>query len=67
LSVAVRPCEAIIAALKFKLPIMMAEEVLQRSAVLAISDEEIAGENNARRFTEFLENLDTATLGKYPM
>ncbi len=67
LSVAVRPCEAIIAALKFKLPIMMAEEVLQRSAVLAISDEEMAGENNARRFTEFLENLDPATLGKYPM
>ena len=30
LSVAVRPCEAIIAALKFKMPIMMAEEVLQR-------------------------------------
>ena len=28
LSVAVRPCEAIIAALKFKLPIMMAEDVL---------------------------------------
>ena len=67
LSVVVRPCEAIIAALKFKMPIMMAEDVLQRSTDIAISDEQITGENNARRFTEFLENLDPATLGKYPM
>lgn len=66
-SVAVRPCEAIIAAIQFRKPIMMSEEVLQRSSVLAISDEEMAGENNARRLTEFLENLDPATLGKYPM
>jgi len=65
--VAVRPCEAIVAALQFKMPIMMSEEVLQRSSVLAISAEEISGENNARRLTEFLENLDPATLGKYPM
>ncbi len=65
--VAVRPCEAIIAALKYKMPILVAEEVLQRASVVAVNGEELAGENNARRFADFLENLDPATLGKYPM
>ena len=67
MSVDVRPCEAIIAALKYKLPILVAEEVLDLASLAAISDEEISNENNARRFAEFLENLDPATLGKYPM
>lgn len=67
LPVDVPPCEAIIAALKYKLPIMVAEEVLQRASVLAMSDEDLARENNARRFVDFLEKLDPATLGKYPM
>jgi len=65
--VAVRPCEAIMAALKYKMPILVAEEVLQRASVVAMSGEELAGEYNARRFAEFLENLDPTTLGKYPM
>ncbi len=65
--VEVRPCEAIRAALKYKVPLLVAEEVVERASVLALSDEEIARENNARRFTEFLEKLDPATLGKYPM
>jgi uncharacterized protein len=67
LPVVVRPCEAITAALKYKMPILVAEEVLERATVLAMSEEELARENNARRFVEFLENLDPATLGKYPM
>ncbi len=65
--VEVRPCEAISAALKYKVPLLVAEEVVERASVVALSDEEIARENNARRFTEFLEKLDPATLGKYPM
>ncbi|HEY6872583.1 MAG TPA: bifunctional nuclease family protein [Geobacteraceae bacterium] len=65
--VEVRPCEAISAALKYKLPLMVAEEVVARASVLAMSDEDLARENNARRFTEFLEKLDPAALGKYPM
>lgn len=67
LPVDVRPCEAIITALKYKIPIMVSEEVLERASLLALNDEELARENNARRFVEFLENLDPATLGKYPM
>jgi uncharacterized protein len=65
--VAVRPCEAISVALKYKMPLMVAEEVVAQASILALSDEELARENNARRFTEFLENLDPASLGKYPM
>ena len=65
--VGVRPCEAIMAALKYKMPILVSEEVLERAAVLSMSSGELAGENNARRFAEFLDNLDPATLGKYPM
>jgi len=67
LPVEVRPCEAIIAALKYKMPILVAEDVLDRASLASISDEEITQESNARRFAEFLENLDPATLGKYPM
>lgn len=66
MSVAVRPCEAIIAALKYKMPILVAQEVLEQASGLAMT-EEIAAENNARRFTDFLENLNPASLGKYPM
>jgi bifunctional DNase/RNase len=63
----VRPCEAIVAALKYKMPILVSEEVLQRASVVAMNDEELADGNNARRFVEFLDSLDPATLGKYPM
>lgn len=66
-SVDVRPCEAIMAALRYKMPIQVADEVLQRSAVVEVNGEELAAENNARRFAELLDNLDPATLGKYPM
>ena len=65
--VEVRPCEAIMTALKYKKQILVAEEVMERVSVTAMGGEELAGENNARRFAEFLENLDPATLGKYPM
>jgi len=32
-----------------------------------MTDEKIARENDARRFIDFLESLDPAELGKYPM
>lgn len=67
LLVDVRPCEAIIAALKYKMPIMVAEEVLACASVQAMGEEEIAREHNARRYADFLENIDPASLGKYPM
>lgn len=63
----VRPYEALITALKYKLPVMVADEVMSRASMLAMDDETIARENDARRFVEFLDNLDPAELGKYPM
>jgi bifunctional DNase/RNase len=63
----VRPSEALVISLKYKLPVMVADEVIARASMLAMTDETIARENDARRFVDFLENLDPADLGKYPM
>lgn len=63
----VRPYEALMISLKYKLPVMVADEVLARASMLAMGDESIARENDARRFADFLESLDPADLGKYPM
>lgn len=63
----VRLCEALITALKYKLPVMVAEDVVARASLDALNDEMIAQENDARRFVDFLESLDPADLGKYPM
>jgi hypothetical protein len=63
----VRPYEALIISLKYKLPVMLADEVMSRASMLAMTDEKIARENDARRFVDFLENLDPSDLGKYPM
>jgi uncharacterized protein len=63
----IRPFEALSLALKYKMPVMVADAVMERASLLAMGDETIARENDARRFVEFLENLDPADLGKYPM
>ena len=67
ISMPVRPSEAIVAAMRFNLPVMVAEEVVSRSTVMDLQDEWVQNENTSRRLVEFLENLDPATLGKYPM
>ncbi|KAF0220263.1 MAG: hypothetical protein FD174_1343 [Geobacteraceae bacterium] len=63
----VRTCDALITALKYKLPVMVAEDVVARASMDALTDETIAQEHDARRFVDFLEDLDPADLGKYPM
>ena len=63
----VRPSEALIISLKYKLPVLVADDVMARASMLAMTDETIARENDARRFVDFLEHLDPAELGKYPM
>jgi hypothetical protein len=63
----VKPFEALIISLKYRLPVMVADEVMARGSMLAMSDETIARETDARRFIDFLENLQPADLGKYPM
>lgn len=65
--VEVRLCEALILALKYQLPVMVADEVVAMASTVAMSDEKVAKEADARRFVDFLESLDPADLGKYPM
>lgn len=65
--VTVRPSEALIAALKYRLPVMVADEVVTRASVLDLKDETSVGESDSRRLADFLENLDPEEMGKYPM
>jgi len=63
----VRPYEALVFSLKYDLPVMVSDEVMARGSMVAMNDEAIARENDARRFIDFLEKLDPSDLGKYPM
>lgn len=63
----VRASEAIIASLKYKLPVMVSDEVVAQASVDALSSEAVAKEHDARRYVDFLENLKREDLGKYPM
>jgi len=65
--VSVRPSEALVTALRYKLPVMVADDVVERATLLKMDDEAIVRENDARRFADFLENLDPEDMGKYPM
>jgi len=67
LQMEVGTCDAIRMALVCKVPLLVADDVVRKAAVDAVEGEEFAAEQNARRFTEFLDNLDPAALGKYPM
>jgi uncharacterized protein len=67
LRVEVRPCEALLASLKYKLPVLVAAAVVEEASRLMGNEEQVVQENDARRFVDFLENLDPATMGKYPM
>ncbi len=66
LRVEVRPSEALLTSLKYKLPVLVAGAVVEQLSRLATGDNEVQ-EIEARRFADFLENLDPAVMGKYPM
>lgn len=59
--------EAMMASLKYKLPVMVHEEVVKQAPMLDLNDGHFSRETDARRFVDFLENLDPAAMGKYPM
>lgn len=65
--IGVRTCEALVASIKFKLPIQVSHEVVARSALEAVGAEGCGKNAEERRYADFLENLDPAELGKYPM
>jgi hypothetical protein len=41
--------------------------VVMRASLLDLKDATSVRENDARRFADFLENLDPDEMGKYPM
>jgi uncharacterized protein len=59
--------EAMLLSLKYRLPIKVNSELLTQVATLDMSEEGFAKENNARRFVDFLDQLDPTAMGKYPM
>ena len=65
--VEVRITEGLLAALKYKIPVMVHENVVKQAPVLDLKEGKFSRENDARRFVDFLEKLDPATMGKYPM
>ncbi|WP_306533159.1 bifunctional nuclease family protein [Geobacter sp.] len=63
----VRISEALVLALKHSLPVMVAEHLLHKISLCDGETDERFTDADARRFVDFLENLDPADLGKYPM
>ena len=63
----VRISEALVLALKYSLPVMVADHLLQKISKCDGEADERFTDADARRFVDFLENLDPADLGKYPM
>ena len=59
--------EAMLLSLKYRIPVLVNDELLTQVSSLDMSEEGFSGENNARRFVDFLDQLDPTTLGKYPM
>jgi bifunctional DNase/RNase len=59
--------EAMLFSLKYRLPVLVNRELLTQVSTLDMNEEGFAKENNARRFVDFLDQLDPSTMGKYPM
>jgi uncharacterized protein len=59
--------EAMLLSMKFRLPVLVNSEILTQVSRLDMSEEGFAKENNARRFVDYLDQLDPADMGKYPM
>ena len=59
--------EAMLLSLKYRVPVMVNSDLLPQVSTLDMSEDGFAQENNARRFVDFLDQLDPSTLGKYPM
>ena len=59
--------EAMLLSLKYRVPILVNRDLLSQVSTLDMNEEGFAQENNARRFVDFLDQLDPSSLGKYPM
>jgi bifunctional DNase/RNase len=59
--------EAMLLSLRYQQPVLVDPEVLAQVSTLDLKDDGLAEENNARRFVDFLDHMDPAAMGKYPM
>lgn len=63
----IRAAEALVLALKHSLPVLVADHLLDSAPFPdGVSDQRFTAADE-RRFVDFLDNLDPAALGKYPM
>jgi len=67
LNLEVHVSEALLISLKYRLPVLMNSELLGQVSNLDLTAEGLTKENNARRFVDFLDQLDPSAMGKYPM
>lgn len=59
--------EAMLLSLRHQQPLLVGQEVLTQVSTLDLNEDGLAQENNARRFVDFLDHMDPAAMGKYPM
>lgn len=62
----VRLLDVLILAIRHTMPVMVADEIVERSSDTELAEGEIS-ELDASRFADFLEKLDPADMGKYPV
>jgi bifunctional DNase/RNase len=67
LEVEVRLTDVLVLAIKYGMPIMVSDEVLERGRVDETAEEKGITELDARRFIDFLEKMDPTDMNKYPM
>ncbi|GFO56712.1 hypothetical protein GMSM_37190 [Geomonas sp. Red276] len=59
--------EAMLMSLKYRIPVMVNSDLMTQVSSLDLTEEGLNQENNARRFVDFLDQLDPSDMGKYPM
>ncbi|HEY5973919.1 MAG TPA: bifunctional nuclease domain-containing protein [Geobacteraceae bacterium] len=65
--VLLRPCELLAASLKYGLPLLVSPTTVERAAYVDLQNNELRGAADQLFNTDFLESLDPAAMGKYPM
>jgi bifunctional DNase/RNase len=59
--------EALNMALTKKTPLLVSSELVDWATRYALSDEEVLGESNERRYADFLENIELSQMNKLPI